>query len=83
MAVLQTLISLYLLVLLARMVLSWVPPSSKRGFVGQLDHFTMVLTEPVLAPIRRVVPIVSVGGVGLDLSVLIVFFVLMFVRAIL
>jgi YggT family protein len=34
------------------------------------------ICEPVLRPVRRVVPPVRVGGVGLDLSVLVVFLVI-------
>ena len=32
--------------------------------------------EPVLRPVRRIIPPVRVGGVGLDLSVLVVFLVI-------
>ena len=32
------------------------------------------LTEPVLGPLRRAIPPVRIGGMGLDLSPLIVFF---------
>ena len=63
---------LFLLCLLGRIVLSWFPPS--RG--GALETIRLVLdriTEPVLGPIRRLLPPVRVGGMGLDLSPLIVF----------
>jgi YggT family protein len=52
--------------------------------VGRLDYDSPVIKiqrvlgkicEPVLAPIRRIVPPVRVGGAGIDLSVLIVFVV--------
>ena len=33
------------------------------------------ICEPVLRPVRKLIPPVQVGGVGLDLSVLIVFLV--------
>lgn len=56
----RTLIDLYSLVVLASVVLSWVklPPSNP---LVQVVHR---LTEPVLAPIRRVLP--DMGG--LDFS---------------
>jgi YggT family protein len=34
------------------------------------------ICEPVLRPVRRIIPPVRFGGVGLDLSVLIVFLVI-------
>jgi len=35
------------------------------------------VTEPVLAPVRRLMPPVRVGGMGLDLSVTVVFLVIL------
>jgi YggT family protein len=72
------LLDLFLLVLFAYSILSWVT------VVGRLDYDSPVIKiqrvlgkicEPVLAPIRRIVPPVRVGGAGIDLSVLIVFVV--------
>ena len=37
------------------------------------------ICEPVLRPVRRIIPPVRVGGVGLDLSVMIVFLVVLVV----
>jgi uncharacterized protein YggT (Ycf19 family) len=36
--------------------------------------FLYLITEPVLGPIRRVLPPLGAGGMGLDLSPIIVFF---------
>ncbi len=36
--------------------------------------FLYAVTEPVLGPIRRLIPPMGVGGMGLDLSPIIVFF---------
>jgi len=72
------LLQLFLLVLLAYAILSWLTYS------GRMDHDSGVvkvqrvlarICEPVLRPVRRLVPPVQVGGVGLDLSVLLVFLV--------
>ena len=41
------------------------------------------LTEPVLAPIRSVIPPVQMGGMGLDLSPMIVFFAILFIQRLL
>jgi len=68
-------LNVFLFALLARIVLSWFPPSGP----GALDTIRMMLfrvTEPVLAPIRNLLPPVRMGGMGLDLSPLIVFLVI-------
>lgn len=62
-------VNIYLLVLVVRIVLSYFP--LQRG--GPIDTFYGLLysvTEPVLAPMRRVIPPVG----GFDLSPLILFF---------
>jgi YggT family protein len=68
-------LQVFLFALLGRIVLSWFPPSGP----GALETIRMLLfriTEPVLAPIRNLLPPVRVGAMGLDLSPLIVFLVL-------
>lgn len=68
------LIELYLLLLIARALLSWFtgPPGS---VLGQIDAVLARITEPVLAPVRKVIKPVRVGGTYLDLSILVVFIV--------
>ena len=63
----------YVIVLLLRAVLSWFPLSSKSPLVP-VARFLGVITEPVLAPFRRVVPPAG----GLDLSFLVVVLLLEF-----
>ncbi len=68
-------LQVFLFALLGRIVLSWFPSSGP----GALETIRLVLfriTEPVLAPIRNLLPPVRFGGMGLDLSPLIVFLVL-------
>ena len=63
---------IFLLCLLGRIVLSWFPPSGP----GPLETVRQVLfsvTEPVLGPVRRLLPMVRIGGMGLDLSPIVVF----------
>jgi YggT family protein len=76
--ILCQLAQLYLLILLARVVLSWFPISPGSG-LSTVFNVLYRLTEPVLGPLRRVLPPVGIGGMGLDLSPIIVFFVLEFV----
>jgi len=63
---------IFLLCLLGRIVLSWFPPS-RPGPVETLRVVLFRITEPVLGPIRALLPPVRIGGMGLDLSPMIVF----------
>jgi YggT family protein len=62
-------IQLYEIVLIVRVLMSWIRPDPYHPFV----RFIYNITEPVLEPIRRILP---TGGIGLDLSPLIVFLLL-------
>jgi YggT family protein len=64
-----SLINLFLLVLFVQAVLSWFPG----GRTASVQQLCQRVTEPVVGPIRRVLPPVRLGGVGLDLSFLVVF----------
>jgi YggT family protein len=68
-------VQLFLLCLLGRIVLSWFPPSGP-GLLESIQQVLFRITEPVLGPIRRLLPPVRMGGMGLDLSPMIVFLVL-------
>lgn len=72
MDVICLLLGAYQIVLLARVILSWVPRPPEP--LLPVVRGVTALTEPLLAPIRRVLPSVPVGGVALDLSVIILFF---------
>jgi len=74
--VLCVLLSLFLIVLLARVILSWIPaPTHARGF-SRITALVFAVTEPVLRPLRNVIPPIRMGMVALDLSVIIVFIVI-------
>jgi YggT family protein len=75
-AFLVSLLNIYSLVILARVLLSWFPGASPRHPVV---HAIYVVTEPVLDPVRRVLP--PMGTV--DLSPLVVFFGIYILRSIL
>lgn len=68
----STLLGLYFYVLLAHVIFSWVPrpPEPIMPFVIGVRK----LVEPVAAPIRRVLPPLRIGGIALDLSILVLFF---------
>jgi YggT family protein len=61
----------YVIVIFARVILSWFPitPGTPLASAARLLY---ALTEPVLGPIRRVLPPMRLGGMGLDLSPIIV-----------
>ena len=54
----------FIIILLVRVVMSWVSPYP----TNSVSRFTIRVTEPILAPVRRYVPPVS----GMDLSPLVV-----------
>lgn len=58
-------LNLYWYLIFARILLSWFPDV----FATSLGRFILRLTEPYLAPFRRVIPPLRIGGVYLDVSV--------------
>ncbi|MGO9028493.1 MAG: YggT family protein [Acidimicrobiales bacterium] len=69
------LLEFYVLVLIAYSVLSWVRPSYGSP-VEKTQVLLARLCDPVLNRVRRVLPTARVGGVGIDLSVLVVIIVI-------
>jgi YggT family protein len=65
-------LQLYLVVLILRILLSWVPSLPEP--IQPLARVLRALTDPVLTPLRGIIPPVRVGMAALDLSPLIVFF---------
>jgi len=67
--------------LFARILLSWFPLA--RG--NRLAEFLFMLTEPILAPIRRLIQRSPLGGPGmmLDFSPIVAFILLRFARGVL
>jgi YggT family protein len=71
-------VTVYMLVLVARAVLSWFPPTSSSGGLATIQRLLMDLTEPVLAPLRRVIPPAGM----FDLSFMVAFFGLIILRTV-
>ena len=74
MAIICWLLSAIIIGILAWIVLSYVVAFGRLGFdhpVRRLYEFLSRLVEPVLRPIRRVIPPLRIGGAALDLSPLI------------
>ncbi len=68
-----TLLRLYLIAIFVRVVLSWFPINPHGGFAA-IAGFFYTITDVVLGPLRRAVPVLRLGGMGLDLSPIIVIF---------
>jgi YggT family protein len=73
------LLSIYWVILFARIILSWFPPPMS-GLGRTLWDLVHDLTEPVLGLVRGLLPPVRMGTMGLDLSPIIVFIALFAVR---
>ncbi len=71
MHILCLVVQLYVYVLFARILLSWFPISPDSAMATVFSVLYKV-TEPVLGPVRRVLPPMTFGGMGIDLSPIIV-----------
>jgi YggT family protein len=65
-------IEVYIVALIARALVSWFPPPMHGSPFYKVIRLLDDVTEPVLAPVRRVLPPVRLGGMGLDLSIIVV-----------
>jgi len=68
--IVRDILQAYVIVLFARALLSWFPVhagSPLLPVIRVLDR----LTEPVLGPIRRILPPVRAGGMAIDLSIIV------------
>jgi YggT family protein len=71
MIVVHKVISLYIWVLIIAALLSWFPAPTSGGALATTQRVLNAITEPVLRPIRSIMPRPRVGGVGIDFSVLV------------
>lgn len=72
--VISLILNFYMWVIIIRALISWVNPDPYNPIV----QFLYKITEPVLQPIRRLIPVYNLG---IDLSPLIVILVLIFLRS--
>jgi YggT family protein len=70
---LDMILTLYMWIIIIRALISWVNPDPYNPIV----QFLYKVTEPVLAPIRRLLP---TGRIGIDFSPLIVLFIIIFIK---
>jgi YggT family protein len=78
--VLSTLIWLYLLLLIARMIISLIVVFARdfqpTGVVVIIFETVLSLTDPPLKALRRIIPPLRIGQVSLDLAFLVLFILL-------
>jgi YggT family protein len=81
-ALLGLVLLLFLIVLIVRAVLDWtgVLSPGTGGGVSRAREISHRLTEPVIGPVRRVLPPVRLGGVQIDLAFTVVFFATVILR---
>jgi YggT family protein len=79
-AVLTYLIWFYLLLLIIRMIISWIQAFSRSwhptGIVLVVAEAVFTATDPPLRFLRRYIPSLRLGTVALDLSFMVLFLVL-------
>ena len=71
--VLDIALYIYMWIIIIRALISWVSPSPYNPIV----RFLYRVTEPVLQPVRRILPL---QGLGIDFSPVIVILVIFFLR---
>ncbi len=73
-------LQLYVWVVIAAVIFSWLVAfnvvNTRNQFVGSIGEFLYRLTEPVLRPIRNMLP--NLGGI--DISPVILFLIIVFIR---
>ena len=75
--VLCPLLTIYLVILVARAILSWFPVHSNSP-LASINRILLDITEPIMAPVRRIIPPAGM----IDVSYMVVFFVLIILRTI-
>lgn len=86
-SLISSLLSLYVLILIARLVLEYVSIFARdwrpKGPLLLVSETVFTLTDPPLKAIRKVVPSLRIGSVALDLSFIILLFAISITRTLL
>ncbi|HXZ83133.1 MAG TPA: YggT family protein [Acidimicrobiales bacterium] len=73
--ILVDLVQAFIVVLFVRILLTWFP-TNPWSPVGRFERALGRVTDPILAPFRRLVPPLRVGGGAIDVSPIVLFVVL-------
>lgn len=82
MGLVKELISLYIWVLIISALLSWFPSTTPNGALAGIKRVLARLTEPVLRPLRAILPRLNAGGAYVDFSVLVAVIILIIIERI-
>ncbi len=77
--ILCLLLTLYLFAIFGRVLLSWFP-LNPHGAMATVAGFLYTVTDPVMKPVRRMLPAARFGGMGLDFSPVVVIFGIIFLQ---
>lgn len=80
-ALVDTAFQIYIYLLLARIIMSWIPLPDNPG-LNTIVGFIYDVTEPFLGLFRRILPIANIGGMGMDFSPIIAFIVLQLLQGV-
>lgn len=85
--ILLILLQLYTYLLFVRIIIEMIQSFSRAWRPGKvfsvIGETIFVVTDPPVKLLRKLIPPMPMGGVMLDISVLVLFFVLMILRAVL
>ena len=86
MRIVDGMIDAYITILFIRMILDWIavlsPRWYPRGVVAKLINIVYTVTEPPLRWLRRYIPPLRLGAVALDMSFIVLYFILVVLRAV-
>lgn len=72
-----TLALIFVVLIFIRVIMSFIPRIPYYRWLDAFLNFVTAVTDPILNPLRRVIPPIRVGGAGLDLTPMIATFVLL------
>jgi YggT family protein len=79
--VLTYVLAIYLFILVVRMIFSWIQSYSRdwhpRGILLVVAECAFTVTDPPLKFLRRFIPVLRLGMVAIDLSFMVLFFVVL------
>jgi YggT family protein len=75
----RTLVAVYIVLIFIRILMSWIPRMPYNRYLDMFLTFVKDVTDPYLNIFRRLMPMVRLGGAGLDLSPIVATFTLIIV----
>lgn len=79
----DALLQIYYWLIIIRVIISWLPQIANIGFLRPVVRFVFDITEPFLTFFRKIIPVATFGGVGIDFSPFIAIITLIVIRSLL